>query len=195
MKRFYLFLVALLFAASGHAATTVAFVKDHAADTIFIAWSHPTQASADALALKGCRGLAKKAGSNGKCVIGGRYTQLGFGAIVCGKDDCAWVAGRPTAQAAADDAHRQCIAGDIADCKGSDILTWTEKVGGPQPVIKRAAAVKQCSPPAGKAVRSTTRCNNGACTRTFENGCTVQFEAPYCRNPFSGQWEWKPDGC
>ncbi|MET0858359.1 MAG: hypothetical protein ABWY27_16540 [Telluria sp.] len=195
MKRICLFLTVFLFASIGNAATSVAFVKGQATQTIFIAWSQPNQAIADALALKGCRGLAKKAGTSAKCVVGGRYAQLGFGAIVCGKGDCAWVTGRASAQAAADDAYRECVAADTADCNGTDIMTWTEKVGGVQPAIKPSAPARQCSPPAGRAVRSTTRCNNGACSRTFENGCTVQFQAPYCHNPFSGQWEWKPDGC
>ncbi|MFC0131865.1 hypothetical protein CR105_16775 [Massilia eurypsychrophila] len=195
MKRFYLLLVALLFASGAHAATAVAFAKGQVPQTIYVSWNQPNQASADALALKNCRGLAKKAGTRAKCVIGGRYTLLGFGALVCGKGDCAWANGRATAQAARDDAYRQCVAADIADCQATDILTWTDSVGGGQPAIKRAAPAKQCSPPAGRAVRSSTRCNNGACSRTFENGCTVQFQAPYCHNPFSGQWEWKPDGC
>ncbi|MET0857924.1 MAG: hypothetical protein ABWY27_14305 [Telluria sp.] len=194
MKRFAVFLIALLFASIGNATTAVAYAKGQVPQTIYITWSQPDQATADALALKGCREAAKKAGA-AKCVVGGRHPVLGAGAVVCGKADCYWVYGHDTEQEAADAAYGECAKADKPNCNATNIVTWTEKVGDAKLPKPRAAPAKQCSPPAGRAVRSTTRCNNGACSRTFENGCTVQFTAPYCHNPFSGQWEWKPDGC
>ncbi|MES2756983.1 MAG: hypothetical protein V4693_06385 [Pseudomonadota bacterium] len=196
MKRFALFLITLVLAAAAHAATSVAFVRGQAAQTTYIGWNHPTQASADAFALKGCRAAAKRVGAAAaKCVVGGRYTTLGAGAVVCGKSECTWATGRASKQEAADAAYRGCVDAGHGNCNATNIDTWIEEVGEAAPARPRAAPAKQCSPPAGKTTRSTTRCNNGACSRTFENGCTVQFQAPYCHNPFNGQWEWKPDGC
>lgn len=196
MRRFALFLITLVFASTGNAATSVAFVRGHAPQTIWVAWDQPGQATADARALKGCRELARKSGiKTATCVVGGRYTKLGAGALVCGKSGCSWGTGHTSKQEAADDAYRNCVAQGFGSCNATDIPTWTETVGDGERATARVAPAKQCSAPAGKTVRSTTRCNNGACSRTFENGCTVKFQAPYCHDPFSGKWEWKPDGC
>jgi hypothetical protein len=197
MKHLALVLLAFLFASIGNAATSVAYVDGRSAQTIYIAWNQPNQATADSFALKGCRDAAKKSGSKAgeKCAVSSRYTDLGAGAVVCGQGGCAWVVGQPSEQEAADQAYRDCVGQGKGNCNATNITTWTEKVGDGKPARSHAAPAKQCSPPAGRAVRSTTHCNNGACSRTFDNGCTVQFEAPYCHNPFTGQWEWKPDGC
>jgi len=48
---------------------------------------------------------------------------------------------------------------------------------------------------AGKALRYSDHCFNGDCTRTFEDGHQVRFQAPYCYDSLSQQWVWKPDGC
>lgn len=53
----------------------------------------------------------------------------------------------------------------------------------------------KCQPPSGKVLRYSDRCTNGDCTRTFENGCSVRFQAPYCYDLLSSSWKWKPDGC
>jgi hypothetical protein len=52
-----------------------------------------------------------------------------------------------------------------------------------------------CQPPTGKVLRYSDRCYNGDCTRTFENGCSKRFRAPYCYDALEGRWDWKPDGC
>lgn len=48
---------------------------------------------------------------------------------------------------------------------------------------------------AGKVLRYSDHCFNGDCTRTFEDGHQVRFQAPYCYDAVSQQWAWKPDGC
>ncbi|MET0341639.1 MAG: hypothetical protein ABW252_11610 [Polyangiales bacterium] len=58
-----------------------------------------------------------------------------------------------------------------------------------------SAALAKCQPPTGKVLRYHDRCSNGDCTRTFENGCSVRFDAPYCYDAVTGSWGWKPDGC
>jgi hypothetical protein len=53
----------------------------------------------------------------------------------------------------------------------------------------------QCQPPRGSTLRYRDQCSNGDCIRTFEGGCSVRFQAPYCYDALSSQWQWKPDGC
>lgn len=59
----------------------------------------------------------------------------------------------------------------------------------------RVPANGSCQPPAGQTLRYHDRCFNGSCTRTFDNGCTIRFQAPYCYDVLSGSWTWKPNGC
>jgi len=40
-----------------------------------------------------------------------------------------------------------------------------------------------------------TRCVNGDCFRTYDNGRQVQFQAQRKLNPFNGQFEWDSGGC
>ena len=66
----------------------------------------------------------------------------------------------------------------------------------PQPIFASTrGGAASCQPPAGQVLRYSDRCYNGNCTRTFENGCSVQFQAPYCYDALKGKWDWKPDGC
>lgn len=192
---FFITLICLQLSSASNAATAIAFVPGQVPDTIAVAWNHPTQQAADLAALKACRGFAKGKGVGGTCKVGGRPVKLGAGALVCGKRECAWATGYDTRQEAADAAYRSCVNSDFGDCNGTGISNWIDQVGGKGALVPKAAPLKTCSPPAGKMVRSTSRCTNGDCTRTFENGCTVRFQAPYCHDPFSGKWEWKPDGC
>ncbi|MGZ3241538.1 MAG: hypothetical protein ACXWJK_15010, partial [Burkholderiaceae bacterium] len=99
---------------------------------------------------------------------------------------------------AKDDATQECIKEAAKDSSCSISMTFhddTHSAASPRTTARTPAASEHCGPPPGKVVHSKTVCKNGDCTRTFENGCAIQFQAAYCHNPFNGQWEWKPDGC
>lgn len=201
MRRLSLFLVLLAclqFPSISHAFSAIAYAKDHPVDTIYAAWNYPSQKEADLNALQGCRIEAKKNSASKHavaCKVMHRQMEPGGGAIVCGKTGCSMHTGSDTKQDAVDSAYQFCEQQNYGNCRKTNITAWWDDAGYSNRAIKNPATVKTCGPPPGKVVRSTTQCNNGDCSRTFENGCTVRFQATYCHDPFSGKWEWKPDGC
>jgi hypothetical protein len=188
----------LLLPALGHAHSAVAWVQAHPVSTNYASWNYPTQKIADAAALDGCRKAAKENGLTKeapKCKVMHRQKGRGAGAVVCGKTGCSMSTGYDTEQDAADKAFLQCQQKGFGECRGTDITSWWDDAGYPKPAPEVASMGKTCGPPPGRTVRSTYQCNNGDCTRTYENGCTVRFQAPYCRDPATGKGEWKADGC
>ncbi len=99
-------------------------------------------------------------------------------------------------QNAIDTAYKECQK-RVKD--GDECPTTAEEVffdqGPEQKTVAAAPAGKSCQPPAGRTLRYSDRCYNGDCTRTFENGCQVRFQAPYCYDAFQQKWDWKPNGC
>ncbi|CUI04226.1 hypothetical protein BN2497_3229 [Janthinobacterium sp. CG23_2] len=91
--------------------------------------------------------------------------------------------------------YLQCEQQNYVECRKAGITSWWDDAGYPKQAVRNAASTKVCVPPPGRTVHSTYQCNNGDCTRTFENGCMVRFQAPYCHDPLTGKWEWKVDGC
>lgn len=180
-----------------HAFSAVAFVPGHAPKTVYAGWNWATQKEADQTALDGCQGRAKENGLSKlaeKCRVDHRQAGYGGAAMVCGKDECAFASGYNTVQEAVDAAYKDCAA-RFQGCQKTDITSWWDEAGYPKNSVKDVGQAGACSPPAGQVVRSKTSCTNGDCIRIFENGCQVRFQAPYCRDPVSGQWGWKPDGC
>lgn len=181
---------------SSDAHTSIAMVHEHAPETYSVSSNYGSQREADQAALKGCSEAAVRNGipkQAGKCKVMDRQKGPGFGAIVCGESTCSWVSGYDQKQEAVDSAHQTCTKSD--NCPDTDILAWEDFAGYPKPRQEIHQRTKACSPPAGQVVRSRTECTNGACLRTFENGCQVQFNAPYCFDPLQQRWDWKPDGC
>lgn len=190
--------VGLLMPSVSHAYTAVAGIQGHTVSTIYAGWNYSAQKTADEVALGGCRKTAKENGLSSeasKCEVLHRQKSSGAGAMLCGKTGCSIRTGYDTQQEAVDDAFQHCVQSKFSECPKENITSWWDEAGYPKQRMKKVVATETCGPPPGRTVRSTTHCDNGDCTRTFENGCTVRFQAPYCRDPFSGQWEWKPDGC
>lgn len=190
-------LAALLIPGLSHAYSAVAWL-DGQVRINFAATNYASQKDADVAALEGCRTRARENGKSGdaaKCKIANRQKVAGGGAVVCGKSGCTIATGFDTEQLAIDRAYRMCEEANYGDCQKTGMTGWLDEEGYPKPAAKKIAAAAHCGPTPGKPVRSSSQCTNGDCTRTFENGCTVRFQAPYCHNPISGQWEWKPDGC
>ena len=134
----------------------------------------------------------KKAGT---CKVVHRQQGPGGGAFVCGKKGCSVSTGFDSEQDAVDRAYQQCEQQNYVECRKPVMTHWWDDAGYPKQTARNAPPTKACGPPPGRTVRSTYRCNNGDCSRTFENGCTVRFQAPYCHDPLTGKWEWKADGC
>lgn len=195
---FLTLLTYLLLPGVSHAHSAVAWAPGHSVSTIYAGWNFPTQKAADTMALDGCRTAAKELGlpkAASKCKVQHRQDVAGGGAIVCGKAGCSMHTGADTKQAAVDAAYQHCEQQNFGECQKTEITGWWDEAGYLKKTEPKVAPTKACGPPPGRTVRSTYQCNNGDCTRTFENGCTVRFEAPYCRDPATGKWEWKADGC
>lgn len=181
-----------------HAHSAVAWVSGQPVLTIYAGWNFSTQTKADQRALQGCRKLAKENNLSqlaSKCKVGHRQKNPGAGAIVCGTSGCASEAGYRSQQEAMDVAYKSCEAENYGDCTRDGITTWWDDSGYRVGTTRTVSTPRICIPPAGRAVRSATQCTNGDCTRTFENGCSIRFQASYCRDLTSGNWDWKPDGC
>lgn len=197
-RGFLLLLVASLTPLFSQAYTAIAQVDGTPRGTIYAAWGYATQKEADLAAVKGCRAYAKESGLTKKsanCAVIHRQKGFGGGAMVCGVGGCAMSTGVDTQQNAVDRAFRQCEQKKLGDCQTTDITSWWDETGYGQPSTPKREAKSNCGPPPGRTVRSTYQCSNGDCVRTFENGCAQRFQAPYCHDPISGKWDWKPDGC
>ena len=193
-----LLLVATLMPPVSHAYTAIAQVDGTPHGTLYAAWGYQTQKEADLAAVKGCRAAAKQRGLTKKaatCAVMHRQKGFGGGAIVCGAAGCNLSTGLDTQQDAVDRAFRQCEQQKMGNCQTTDIISWWDEAGYSQRNEAKREPKPQCGPPLGRTVRSTYQCNNGDCVRTFENGCTQRFQAPYCHDPSSGRWDWKPEGC
>lgn len=194
---FLLTLVVALTHQVTYAFSSVAVVPKHSTESVYAAWNYPSQKEADSVALEGCRAEARGSGIGKlamQCRIVLRQKDVGAGAIVCGENGCAYVSGHPSKEAAIAAAFAECSK-HFKTCQETNITAWWDEAGYRVRQVKAPTTKEACGPPPGKVVRSTYQCNNGDCIRTFENGCQVRFQAPYCRDPFNGRWEWKPDGC
>lgn len=180
------------------AHTSIAWVQDQTVKTTYAAWDFSTNRKADIAALEGCRTRARSAGLGKlamKCRVVHRQVGPGAGAIVCGRKGCAAQTGHETVEDATRIAHDTCVRENYENCQTSEITTWWDEAGFAGPQVKNSPRPAACRPPPGQPIRSKTNCSNSSCTRTFENGCTVSFEAPYCLDPLTGKWDWKADGC
>lgn len=191
-------LACLLLPGLSHTHSAVAWAQGNPVTTIYVGWNFSTQKAADAKALNGCRKAAKELGLSkvaAECKVQHRQADPGAGAIVCGKDGCSMNTGADTTQEAVDAAYQYCEQQNYVECQKTEITSWWDEAGYRKKTVPTVAPTKVCGPPPGRTVRSTYQCNNGDCTRTFENGCMVRFQAPYCHDPATGKWEWKADGC
>lgn len=180
-------------AQNSNAYTAVA-APDRSSGTSAFAYGSPSQAKADASALAECKKKLTSA-KGAKCTIWHRAKAEGYGALSC-DGVCSVVTGAVDVGEAASRAIHNCMEDANNSESGclSDLHVWVDRNFSEPPKVATAKP-KACSPPTGKTVRSTTQCDNGACVRTFENGCQVKFDAPYCLSPVTGKWDWQPDGC
>lgn len=178
--------------------SSVAYVPDMTLRTIYAAWNYPTQRQADVSALKGCRAEARKSQvpkTNATCKVFHRQSVPGAGAVVCGTTGCSVSTGFGSKDDAMISAYRQCEKHGFQDCQQANITNWIDTAGYKHVNSNTPGSTKACSPPLGKPVHSTYRCQNGDCVRMFTNGCSIRFQAPYCFDSLKSKWEWKPDGC
>ena len=180
------------------AAGAIIFLPLNEAKTLYFAeFNKPSEKVALSAAREKCTAYAKKIKATQKCQ--GPFTHAGPGwwAVFFSENgDAGTAVDVNSRQGAIDRAYKECVevAGKIGcpNTTSNDNIWYDE---GPKKVANAAPAGQKCSPPAGKVLRYSDSCSNGDCMRTFENGCKVRFQAPYCYDAFQQKWSWKPDGC
>lgn len=191
------FFAAIAFVASASpvfAAHSIAAAES--GDEIRYYWNtnQPSRKIAEQKVMKTCSDNAKRNNHKGKCKLLGSGTGPKYIVFFHTKSGSGFgVSSNGNRQQAIDDAYTECTK--QGECP--DTAAKVDFDEGEQP-LRQAKAVTvndNCSPPAGKTLRYSDRCFNGDCTRTFENGCTKRFQAPYCYDSFQQKWDWKPNGC
>jgi hypothetical protein len=198
-----LLLTGLHVAGHADAYTAVAVVNGHSTQTMYVAANHETQNEADAYAVAGCQARAREeelADRAAHCAVADRPDQGGAGALVCGDTGCAWSTGAANELQALALALKNCDSAGYGNCQPGGKSHWFDDDTASQPRAVNVTGTNPrllaaCSRAPARNARYTTHCDDGACARTFENGCKVQFTAPYCQDAASGKWAWKADGC
>ncbi|WP_187360110.1 DUF4189 domain-containing protein [Chitinolyticbacter meiyuanensis] len=159
-------------------------------------WNSATKAEAEASALAACREEARKAlgpKAELKCKILATYPGPGYLAVAKSANQSGFsYVFHVEQQTAVDLAAEKCTA-TFGQC--NEHVSWFYDSVGVANNGKPQAKAKQCQPPTGRAVRFDETCNNGDCIRTFENGCSIHFQAAYCYDPIKQAWGWNSDGC
>jgi hypothetical protein len=124
-----------------------------------------------------------------KCTVVLRQKVAGADSIFSGKKVALQFVGYDSEQQAADAAYASCEHAKCEQCRSKNMPTWWDDTGLKPAPAQAVMTGKSCGPPPGRVVKSTTYGSNGNCTHTFESGCEVKFQASYCRDMFSGNWE------
>jgi len=188
----------LTLACSGllHARSSIATINGHAGEAFFYASNYESQKEADIVALEGCRSEARKNDIGNlakKCVITLRGKTPGYGAMTCGDNGCATVAGYVSLQSAVDAAYNLCLE-SYTNCIDKNITGWEDFVGFSKKTVAVAPAPASCRPRTS-SIRCTSSCSNGNCLVTYENGCKMRVQVSPSLDPFTNQWTYPSPSC
>ncbi|MBA9857251.1 DUF4189 domain-containing protein [Ralstonia pickettii] len=190
MKKRWLLLLSLpSLCSNAFAAAALAGADTPEGIAYYFVGGQPTVAKARELALRECR---SGSGAKGTCSIAGATEGPRYWAVFHASNGSVGLAWNRDRQKAIDEAHAQC--GQRGECPDEAAHVWFDE-GQAKKVAAAPAASGNCRPPTGKVLRSETYCENGDCSRRFENGCVVHFQAAYCYDPLEQKFVWKPDGC
>lgn len=193
--RFSLLLFISLLLNNAFALTSIATVSGHVDAAWYRVSNYESQSEADAAALEGCRTEARKNGIGNlarKCKVISRAKAPGYGAIVCGDDGCSWVIASESGQSAIDAAYERCSK-SYKNCQERDINFWEDFAGFSRKKSEIASG-GDCRPRTN-ILRCQSRCTNGDCILTYENGCKMRTRINPNFNPISNQWEYPAPSC
>ena len=181
----------ILLADTDHAlaSAAIAYVETEQGFHYWWVGGKRTQKQAKAEVLKKCKEEAKKLKTTEPCKTMSSNGPA-YWAVYHSDEAGIGFASNPDRQSAINSAYEFCQEGGRT-CPDTAAAVWYDEGQSPAPT----KASGKCSPPPGQTLRYSDRCVNGDCTRTFENGCQVRFQAAYCFDPFQQQWTWKPNGC
>ncbi|WP_410174599.1 hypothetical protein [Pandoraea sputorum] len=154
-------------------------------------------AKAKLSALNRCRTQLASGSRGGRCEVLMAGNGPAYWAVVHASNGEVGVALGDTQDSALQDAFVVCQRGGQCSTDGAQV--WFDSGQRPgkrlPPPQAAQAAPTQCRIPTGQVVRMRTQCVNGECTRTYENGCTIRFQAARCLDKETHSYTWRPNGC
>lgn len=178
------------------AYSAIAMVDGQAKETFHSAYDFDTQKAADRRALEGCQESARRSGYPNlakKCVVVTRGKGPGYGAATCGDGGCAWTTGYADLQEAVDAAYDRC-ASTYKSCQSEGITNWEDFAGFRKKSPEKVVVNESCRPHSTRVV-CQSRCANGDCILTYENGCKIHVTVQPNFNSFTNQWEYPAPSC
>ena len=183
--------------APGFAASAVAGVRTSSGLRYIYVTNQTSMAKAKVAALERCRTQLSSSARGARCDVLMAGNGPAYWAVVHASNGEVGVALGDTPESAVQDAFVACERG--GRCSTDHAQIWFDngqRPGKRLPPPKAAqAAPGQCRIPTGPVVRMQTQCVNGECIRTFENGCTVRFQAARCLDKETHTYVWQPNGC
>lgn len=179
------------------AASAVAGVRTANGLRYVYVTNQTSMAKAKLAALDRCRSQLASGSRGGQCVVLMAGNGPAYWAVVRASNGEVGVALGDTQTSAVQDAFVVCQRG--GECSADNAYIWFDNGQRPgkrlPPPPAAQASPAQCRIPTGQVVRTQTRCINGECVRTYENGCTVRFQAARCLDPETNSYVWRPNGC
>ncbi|WP_174990479.1 DUF4189 domain-containing protein [Pandoraea captiosa] len=156
-----------------------------------------SMAKAKLAALERCRSRFASGSRGGRCEVLMAGNGPAYWAVVRASNGEIGMALGDTEEAAVQDALIACQRGGQCSLEGVQVWFDSGQRPGkrlPPPKVAQSSPV-QCRIPTGQVVRTRTQCVNGECIRTYENGCTVRFQAAKCLDKETHSYVWRPNGC
>lgn len=189
--------VMALVGTSAYAASAVAGVRTASGMRYIYVTNQTSMAKAKLAALERCRARLASGGRGGRCEVLMAGNGPAYWAVVHATNGEVGVALGDTEASAVQDAFVVCQRGGECSLEGAYVWYDSGQRPGKRPPPPKAAqaAPTQCRIPTGQVVRMRTQCVNGECVRTYENGCTVRFQAARCLDKDTQSYVWRPNGC
>lgn len=157
--------------------------------TLAYAWSTNSLSEAKSAALKSC--------GNADCKISESFAQPGFFSLFKskGSDTATYFLayGYSNSDLADADAKAGCEENSGTSC--SVVISSAIPGAIAAPRAAPASAVEKSCRPTTPSVRCTSRCTNGNCELTYENGCKMRVQVPAKFDPFNNQWTYPAPSC
>lgn len=182
---------------SGLAASAVAGVRGSGGFRLVYVTNQTSMAKAKVAALSRCRTQFSAGSRGGRCEVLMAGNGPAYWAVVRATNGEVGVALGDTQEAAIGDAFVVCQR--AGQCTLENAQVWADNGQRPgrrlPPPPAAQASPAQCRIPTGQVIRMQTRCDALGCTRTYENGCTVRFQATRCFDKETNRYVWQPDAC
>nr|WP_281351805.1 DUF4189 domain-containing protein [Pandoraea terrigena] len=183
--------------APSFAASAVAAVRTAGGLRYVSVTNQTSMAKAKVAALERCRTQLASGRRGGRCEVLMAGNGPAYWAVVRAVNGEVGIALGDTQTSAVQDAFVVCQR--AGRCSLDSAQVWFDNGQRPgrrlPPPRAAPASPTSCRIPTGQIVRMQTRCVDGACVRTYENGCTIRFQAARCLDRETSRYVWRPNGC